>query len=184
MSPGSWPRVGVWHLFAPAEAKEELVAEKCYKRADYDLLAAMPAGRRAGHLQSRRLGPAATPPHRVLAGPYHRNVAGNLAALERLHGIARRGRGDHPRKRHRQWLRLCPANNETKFLAKRAPGGLLAGMVAGKIPDWLDIVPESNGKPLEIYRVVVSALSCEILTQGNQNRRTSSTLEHCNVTLS
>ena len=39
------------------------------------------------------------------------------------------------------------------FLAERAPNGLLAGLLAGKVPDWLDIVPESAGKPLELYRV-------------------------------
>lgn len=146
--------VGVWHLFAPAEAKEELIAEKCYKRIDYDLLAAMPADR---VLVISNLGASvlSKTPHSVLAGPYHRNVAGNLAALNAFMGspsqaaaiIKENGIG---------MVAFCRGNNETKFLAKRAPDGLLAGMLAGEIPGWLEIVEESKGKPLEIYRAVVT----------------------------
>lgn len=146
--------IAIWHLFAPAEAKEELVAEKCYKRTDYDLLAAMPP---AKVLVISNLGASvlSNTAHSVLAGPYHRNVAGNLAALNAFMGspdqaaaiVSENGIG---------LVAFCPANNETKFLARRAPDGLLAAMVAGKIPGWLDVVPESNGKPLQIYRVGIT----------------------------
>jgi len=144
--------VGIWHLLAPADAKEELVAEKCYKRTDYDLLAAMPAGR---VLVISNLGAAvlSNTPHSVLAGPYHRNVAGNLSALNAFMGSPSQAAAIVSENRIGM-VAFCPANNETKFLAKRAPDGLLAGMLAGEIPGWLHIVPESNGKPLEIYRVV------------------------------
>ena len=91
----------------------------------------------------------------MLAGPYHRNVAGNLAALNAFMGSPEEAAAII-RENGIGMVAFCPANNETKFLAKRAPDGLLAGMVAGKIPGWLDIVPESNGRPLEIYRVVVA----------------------------
>ena len=146
--------VGIWHLLAPAEAKEDLVAEKCYQRADYDLLAAMPADR---VLVISNLGASVLShtPHSVLAGPYHRNVAGNLAALNAFMGSSEEAAAII-RENGIGMVAFCPANNETKFLAKRAPDGLLAGMVAGEIPGWLDIVPASNGRPLEIYRVVVA----------------------------
>jgi hypothetical protein len=91
----------------------------------------------------------------VLAGPYHRNVAGNLTALNAFMGSPSQAAAI-ARENRIGMVAICPANNETKFLARRAPDGLLAGMVAGKIPGWLDIVPESNGKPLEIYRVVAA----------------------------
>jgi hypothetical protein len=146
--------VGIWHLLAPAEAKEELVAEKCYKHTDYELLAAMPG---AKVLVISNLGASVLSNtwHSVLAGPYHRNVAGNLTALNAFMGSPSQAAAI-ARENRIGMVAICPANNETKFLARRAPDGLLAGMVAGKIPGWLDIVPESNGKPLEIYRVVAA----------------------------
>ncbi len=66
-------------------------------------------------------------PHRVLAGPYHRNLEGNLAALNtfieppaKAANIARaNGIG---------LLAFCRGNRETEFLAKKAPEGLLAAM--------------------------------------------------------
>ncbi|MCX7305570.1 MAG: GtrA family protein [Hyphomicrobiales bacterium] len=144
--------IGVWHLFAPAEAKQVLVAEECYKRADYATLAAMPAGR---VLVISNLGASvlSNTAHSVLAGPYHRNVAGNLAALTAFMGSPDES-ATVVRDNGIGLVAFCPANNETKFLASRAPNGLLAGMVAGKIPGWLAIVPESNGKPLAVYRVI------------------------------
>ena len=87
--------VGIWHLLAPAEAKEELVAEKCYKRADYDLLAAMPVGRVLVISNLGAAGPALHAAHGVLAGPYHRNVAGN-------HGGARAPSSDAPDRAERR----------------------------------------------------------------------------------
>ena len=39
---------------------------------------------------------------------------------------------------------FCRGNTETAFLAKRAPEGLLAALLAGKTPDWMEIVPESR----------------------------------------
>jgi hypothetical protein len=92
-------------------------------------------------------------PHRVLAGPYHRNMDGNRAALEAFIGT--------PEKAHEiarasgiSLLAFCPGNTETSFLAGRAPDGLLAGLLAGSTPNWLEIMPESKGKPLELYRIL------------------------------
>ena len=144
--------LGIWYLFASAETVEGFAKDKCYKRADYFELAAMPA---ENVLVISNLGAPALryTQHRVLAGPYHRNVDGNLAALNAFIETPERA-AEIARKNDIGLLAFCRGNSETAFLAKRAPDGLLAGLLAGKIPEWMEIVPESRGKPLELYRVL------------------------------
>src|SRR5690606_26013846 len=90
--------------------------------------------------------------HRVLAGPYHRNIAGNLLALDAFMGspdTARQLLGAHSIG----LVALCPGNAESRLLAKGAPNGLMAQLLAGAVPDWLEPVAGTSGKPLELYRV-------------------------------
>jgi hypothetical protein len=144
--------VGIWYLFSTPEDHEELAKEKCYNQADYAQLAAMPA---ENVLVISNLGASVLrhTPHRALAGPYHRNIDGNLATLEAFIGPPERA-GEIARANHVGLLAFCAGNTETAFLAKRAPDGFLAGLLAGKKPGWLEIVPESRGKPLELFRVL------------------------------
>ncbi|MGX5800877.1 GtrA family protein [Bradyrhizobium sp. Arg314] len=89
--------------------------------------------------------------HRVFAGPYHRNVAGNLLALEAFLGSA----DDAHRivEAHRVGLvAICPGNFESRTLTQKAPQGFLAGLLRGSVPDWLELVGE-KGSPIELYRV-------------------------------
>ena len=144
--------LGVWYLLAPAEAGEQLTKEKCSRRIDYAQLAAMPAEK---VLVISNLGASVLrhTPHSVLAGPYHRNVDGNLAALKAFIRTPENAR-EIARANNIGLVAFCPGNAETSFLAKRAPEGLLAALLAGKTPDWMEIVPESRGKPLVLYRVL------------------------------
>ena len=144
--------LGVWYLLSPAEAEQPTAAEKCYKRVDYAELAAMPSD---GVLVISNLGAPVLryTDHRVLAGPYHRNLDGNLAALNAFIGPADKS-ADIARANGIRLVAFCRGNSETAFLAKRAPDGLMAALLAGKTPGWLEIVPESRGKPLELYRVL------------------------------
>ncbi|TIP32958.1 MAG: GtrA family protein, partial [Mesorhizobium sp.] len=68
--------------------------------------------------------------HKVFAGPYHRNVAGNLLALDAFLGSA-----DDARRiveAHRVGLvAICPGNFESRTLAQKAPQGFLAGLLRG-----------------------------------------------------
>ena len=143
---------GISHLLSSPAAGEQPVKDKCYKRADYAQLAAMPA---EGVLTISNLGAPVLryTGHRVLAGPYHRNLAGNLAALDAFMSLPEKG-GEIARANNVGLVAFCRGNAETAFLAKRAPDGLLAGLLAGNTPAWMEIVPESQGKPLELYRVL------------------------------
>lgn len=127
-------------------------AEQCYANADYALLAALP---RSAVLSVSNLGPAIlrNTHHRVLAGSYHRNLAGNLAAIDAFTGTSEKAR-KVAQANGIGLVAFCRGNAETAFLAGRAPDGLLAGLLAGNTPDWLEMVPESKGKTLELYRVL------------------------------
>lgn len=89
--------------------------------------------------------------HRVFAGPYHRNVAGNLLALDAFLGSAEDARAIV--EAHRVGLvAICRGNVETMILTRKAPQGFLAGLLRGSVPDWLEPISE-KGSPIELYRV-------------------------------
>ena len=118
--------LGIWHLLASAEAGEQLAKEKCYKQADYAQLAAMPAEK---ILVISNLGAPVLryTPHSVLAGPYHRNVDGNLAALTAFIGAPDKA-GEIARANGIGLVAFCRGNAETAF-----PGQACARWIAGGI---------------------------------------------------
>jgi hypothetical protein len=78
---------------------------------------------------------------------------GNLATIEALIGTPEKAR-KIAQANNIGLVAFCRGNTETAFLARRAPEGLLAEIVAGRTPHWLEIVPQSSGKPMELYRVL------------------------------
>ncbi|MGY6709917.1 MAG: GtrA family protein [Rhizobiaceae bacterium] len=124
----------------------------CYGRDDHAELAALPAGT---VLAVSNLGAAilVNSDHRVLAGPYHRNQAGNLAALELQ--MARPDTARGLLAAHGvDYVAVCPGNSETRFLARRAPDGLLALLATGETPGWLERLASRHDDPaMELYRL-------------------------------
>lgn len=123
----------------------------CNARADYDTLARMPDAR---VLAIANIGPSilAYSGHHAYAGLYHRNIGGNLLALDAFTGPASEARAILDA--HRIGLiALCPGNGESRLLAKEAPHGFLAQLLAGAVPPWLEPVAETQDKPLRLYRV-------------------------------
>ncbi|WP_246673846.1 GtrA family protein [Mesorhizobium sp. B2-3-13] len=90
--------------------------------------------------------------HRVFAGPYHRNVAGNLLVFDALLGSATDAKAV-VESHHVGLVALCRGNSESRLFAARAPDGFLAGLMRGNVPEWLEPVAETRGSPLELYRV-------------------------------
>jgi hypothetical protein len=126
-------------------------AGKCQRAVDYDRLAALPAG---GVLAISNLGAPILrySGHHVLAGPYHRNIQGNLLALSAFM--------DPPattetivRQQNISYVALCPGNDETSTLAEWAPDGFIATMLKGDVPDWLVPLPGSEHEALRVYKV-------------------------------
>lgn len=126
-------------------------ATSCTAAADYPTLAAQPA---TMVLASSNLGSPilAYSGHRVFAGPYHRNIAGNLLVLDALMGTP--DEGERIVREHSVGLvAFCRGDSESQFLSERAPDGLLAGLMRDAVPEWLELLPETAGQPLELYRV-------------------------------
>ncbi|CDX16112.1 conserved membrane hypothetical protein [Mesorhizobium sp. ORS 3324] len=123
----------------------------CEKKATFALLAGLPD---TGVLAVSNLGSPilAYTGHHALAGPYHRNVAGNLLALDALLGPAE-GTRRIVEAHGIGLVAVCAGNFENSFLAKKSPQGFLAGLLRGSVPDWLEPIPQGKGSPLTLYRV-------------------------------
>ncbi len=134
-----------------AEAKDTDLDADCNAKASFAALALQPD---TTVLAISNLGSPilAYSGHRVFAGPYHRNIAGDLLALDAFLGSADQTKtivAGH----NVGLVALCRGNAETKLLAAKAPQGFLAGLVGGSVPDWLEPVAETRGNPVELYRV-------------------------------
>ncbi|HEV2505936.1 MAG TPA: GtrA family protein [Mesorhizobium sp.] len=123
----------------------------CRGPADYAVLAGMPA---TTVLAVSNLGSPilAYTNHRVLAGPYHRNIEGNLLVLDAFTGQAATAQAI-VRNQHIGLVALCRSDPEAGNLTSAAPDGFLAELIKGQLPAWLEPVPGTSGQPLELYRV-------------------------------
>ena len=89
--------------------------------------------------------------HRVLSAPYHRNQGGMLTELHiglsnpRQAEAFLRGAGV-------TLLAYCPTDYQVHSIARAEPEGLYAGLLAGRVPAYLDLVEASTGS-LKIYRM-------------------------------
>jgi hypothetical protein len=90
--------------------------------------------------------------HRVLAGPYHRNITGNLLTLDAFMGTAEQARTMIDDNRI-GLVAICRGNFETQVLTELAPAGFLAALTRSDAPSWLEKLPQVAGEPFEIYRV-------------------------------
>ena len=86
-----------------------------------------------------------------MAAPYHRNNAGNrlsidafLAPPDKARAIARASGADY--------LVACIAMKRMQIMAERAPRGLAAELIAGRIQDWLEAI-DIKALPNAIYRI-------------------------------
>jgi hypothetical protein len=88
--------------------------------------------------------------HRVLSAPYHRNQGGMLTqfhiAMEPPASAVAFLRGAGV-----SLLVHCPADPETRTVARQAPEGLFAALEAGRVPDYLERV--DGGGVMHVYRV-------------------------------
>jgi hypothetical protein len=134
-----------------ASGPKDRSASACEREEDFVTLASLPA---ATVLSVSNLGSTilAYTGHRSVSGPYHRNLEGNRIALDVNMGSPAEAKAIM--QRHGvELIAFCPGNPESKFLAERAPGGLLAALMDGAVPAWLEPVAASEKEPLKLYRV-------------------------------
>jgi len=137
---------------APAQANSDPDhAVTCGKASDFRGLAALPA---TTVLASSNLGSGILvfTGHRTLAGPYHRNVAGNLAMLDAFMGTPDAAHSVIERE-HVGLIAICRGDSEEISLARDAPASLVAQLLRGNVPEWLELDGSSAGKPIEIYKI-------------------------------
>ncbi|WP_214470385.1 GtrA family protein [Mesorhizobium sp. dw_380] len=134
-----------------APATDAGIDAPCNSKASFAALGGMPA---TTVLAVSNLGSPilAFTGHRVFAGPYHRNVAGNLLVFDALLGSAAEAKAI-VESHHVGLVALCRGNPESRLFASRAPDGFLAGLMRGSLPEWLEPVEETRGAALELYRV-------------------------------
>ncbi|MGX5843903.1 GtrA family protein [Mesorhizobium sp. ArgA1] len=134
-----------------AAAKDADADAPCERKASFDALSRLPD---TTVLAISNLGSPilAYSGHRAFSGPYHRNIAGYLLALDAFLGSADQAKtivAEHDVG----LVALCRGSAETKMLTAKAPQGFLAGLVRDSVPDWLEPIAETRGNPVELYRV-------------------------------
>ena len=124
---------------------------QCTHRAEYRALAALPPGLVVGMVG---FGPyiLAQTPHRVLAGPYHRNRDGIVTATQAFTAAPARARA----LLHAvgaDYLAFCSTSAEFAALVAPQEDTLLSALKRGDPPAWLDPVPDPSGAATRIFRV-------------------------------
>ena len=89
--------------------------------------------------------------HHVLAGPYHRNIAGIKASIEAHIFPSEQSKAVMINSGAKYYL-WCPGANEISHYV--IEGGFAADMLAGKVPNWLQpVMADANGD-FAIYKIV------------------------------
>ncbi len=89
--------------------------------------------------------------HSVVAGPYHRNLAGNAAVIEGL-AAAPDQAADLVRRSGARYVVVCPGEAQISSIAREVPGSLADVLQAGRVPDWLIAIPLA-GTPYRAFAV-------------------------------
>jgi hypothetical protein len=91
--------------------------------------------------------------HSVVAGPYHRIGA---AILDSIHAM--RGPPDAAReiveRRNVAYIAICSTSREAALTTNHASDGLLAALLAGRAPAWLEPVAGGQNTMLRLWRVI------------------------------
>jgi len=141
-------------VMAAAVTTQRIVASgdagTCQRAADYTPLAILPPGRVLAFIDS---GPfiLMESGHAVLAAPYHRNQAGNIAMLDMFLGAPNDAKV-RMATYDIDYVAFCPGAPERYNYVARAPNSLVAALSRNDVPTLLERVP-LNGTDLAVYRV-------------------------------
>jgi hypothetical protein len=125
--------------------------QNCFTGASFKALSTLPAGLVIAPIDmGARL--LLTTPHKVLAAPYHRNNRGNLAAYQTFLLPEAKARVQ-AQQLGGSYLAICKRSAEVAILAREAPTGLMADLKAGRVPDWLVLLPTPKGSDVVAYKI-------------------------------
>ena len=91
--------------------------------------------------------------HSVVATGHHRNRPGMKAVISAFMAAPDQARSIIAATPAR-YLAFCPGENEVLKYAKLEPNGLMAGLLKGRAPAWLEPVPMRKGERIRVYRIV------------------------------
>jgi hypothetical protein len=137
---------------ASSDGEATIASDNCYDLAAFDALSRVEPGT---VLAISNLGSSILrqTPHRVLNGPYHRNNAGNRAALDIFMGDPASAQAATAALKI-DYVAVCRGNPETKAIAKWAPAGFLSSLLSQSRPEWLSPLPDQpEAAGLEVLRV-------------------------------
>lgn len=124
----------------------------CYTKDVYDVLAKQPKGVVLGATDIGASVLSYTH-HRALAGPYHRNTAGNLVMIEAMLASpedARKILSDTGVT----IIADCINSVDARDFKRAEPSGLQAALHGNNVPPYLRLIPESKDEPLVLYEVL------------------------------
>ena len=136
---------------AEMTADESTAADTCFDAKSFSALKSMPATRVLAPID---LGPfiLVNTPHTIVAGPYHRNNAGNRLLIETMLAPPDKARALAEASKA-QVLAFCPAGREIMLrYAQLAPDGLAAALQHGQIPPWLSRLGD-QAPPVQLYAI-------------------------------
>ena len=151
------------NAIAPAAAKDAIVVDDataaagspqlaCTKRNDLGALAAIPPGLVVTHSDIGAHLAVATP-HLALSGPYHRIPAVIVANHRILSAIDPREAGRILAATHADYVMTCRPMDIAQIARPGWDRSLLAALVAGNAPHFLEPVPLPNAPLYRIWRV-------------------------------
>jgi hypothetical protein len=90
--------------------------------------------------------------HDAVAGPYHRNYPAIVDVMETFLGSAD-GAHTMVRRRHIDYVLICPSMSESTNYSVRAPNGFYAQLARGQVPAWLSPIKLPKDSPFIMWRV-------------------------------
>ena len=93
-----------------------------------------------------------TTPHRVLAGPYHRNNKGNLAAYHLFMAKPADAKA-MAKDLGASYVAICTKSAEVSILSREGPKGLMAELKDRRVPAWLTPIEKPKGSNVEAFKV-------------------------------
>ncbi|HWA51151.1 MAG TPA: hypothetical protein VG742_22980, partial [Dongiaceae bacterium] len=93
-------------------------------------------------------------PHAILGGPYHRDQPGLKATIELFRATDDAWIRDQLRTRQIGLIATCPGPENRVVYPTESGNGLAERLAAGRVPDYLQPIPDPAHPGLRFYRVV------------------------------
>jgi hypothetical protein len=126
--------------------------QACVRKENYDWLARLPRGLMVVNALEWSPYLLAWTPQPILAAPYHRMPAGIISSHQALALPPEEARRVISRVGVR-YVVICGSDAPEGMSEEALAASLWRRLETGEIPDWLERLPQSQGRPFTVYRV-------------------------------